>query len=85
MNALVYHSKIFHGTLEVFETRGKALCMRQMPWIFGTARIANATGGIDETRNFVEKSRHIAVFCRGAIYKVTVLNADMSLAATTQV
>jgi len=93
MHALVYHAQVVDGSLPVGETRGKALCMRQAPWIFGTARVATpcpseaGVGGssVDEVRNFVATSRHVAVLCKGLIYKVTVLGADLSLAATTQV
>ena len=91
MNSLSqFYAKIVDGSLPIAEVRGKALCMRQMPWIFGTARIANPEvseggGSIDGTKNFVERSKHIAVLCRGLIYKIKVLNDDFSIAATTQV
>jgi hypothetical protein len=83
MRALGYHKSILDGTLAVFETRGKALCMRQMPWIFGTARVPVGDGsGPDAVLSHVDSSKHVVVLCQGHFYKVTVLGADGTLRAT---
>ena len=71
--ALHYHQAVKTGKLPIFETRAGPLCMRQMPWLFGTARIAQEVGVDDLNVNHIDRSSHVAVLCQGRVHKLTVL------------
>ena len=66
-------------------TRGRnkdPLCMRQMPWIHGQAKVARENS-VDELQLHLDSSKHIVVFCSGAAFKITVVGADNNLIAST--
>lgn len=83
MSALQYWYDTHAGTLPVMETRKGSLCMRQMPWLFGSARIATSAP-FDAMECHIDTSKHIVVMCRGLFYKLTVLNEDGSLAVSPE-
>lgn len=83
-SALHYHQAIKTGKLAAFETRAGPLCMRQMPWIFGTARIAQPVSVDDLNQNVIDESTHIAVLCQGQVFKLTVLHENGSIATDPQ-
>ena len=82
--ALHYHQAVKTGKLPIFETRAGPLCMRQMPWLFGTARIAQKVGVDDINMNHIDTSAHVAVLCQGQVHKLTVLGADGALATSPE-
>ena len=59
-------------------TRGKAkdpICMRQIPWIHASARIARE-GKADDLICDIDSSKHIVAFCRGVPFVVDVVNSE---------
>ena len=83
-SALHYHQAIKTGKLPIFETRAGPLCMRQMPWLFGTARIAQAVGTDDLNQNYIDTSKHVAVLCHGQVFKLSVLAEDGAIATSPE-
>lgn len=75
--ALEYHHKVRTGTLEAWATRAGPLCMKQLPLFFASARIASKdVSDPDESKSFLEFSRHIVFIRNGLFYSLTVLNDE---------
>jgi carnitine O-acetyltransferase len=82
--SLHYHQAVKTGQLPILETRAGPLCMRQMPWLFGTARIAQAVGSDDLNQNCIDTSKHVAVLCHGQVFKLRVLAEDGAIATSPE-
>jgi len=80
-SALQHYIAVRGGTLAPLLTKKGPLCMSQMPWLYGMARIAR----LDEVDSMVcsiDSSRHILVLCNGAPYKLDVVSADGKFVAS---
>lgn len=75
MSCLQYHHTTRTGDLPVLMTKKGSLCMRQMPWLFGSARVARVDP-IDDMVCHIDVSKHIVVICRGMMFKLRVLADD---------
>jgi len=82
--SLQHYVHVRDGGFPVQETRKGALCMRQMPWLYGTARVPTPSGQPDDLVNVIDDSKHIAVLCRGAVYSLPVVGADGQIIASKE-
>lgn len=85
MSATMQHYVAIRDGMFAPMTRGRnkdPLCMRQMPWIHGQAKVARENS-VDELQLHIDNSKHIVVFCNGCAFKITVVGPDNNLIAST--
>jgi len=82
--SLQHYVHVRDGAFPIQETRKGSLCMRQMPWLYGTARVPSPAGMPDDLVNSIDESKHIAVLCRGAVYNLPVVGDQGQIIASKE-